>query len=760
MNAYCDSLADAIKRGAVDVTITKCVTLGPPEAGKTQLKRALLGDFTEANESTSVSTQAIPAVDIYASGQGNWVQLDMRQLKGAIQSTASEKGLQSKIKRNEKNEKSKAVVMTHQEKHLHKIPSVSVPSDVEDQTNKSTSKDGAEHKWKIIDMKEHEKSLSKKFLILKNEVESAFVNVETPSASTNLHRAHLLYMVDNGGQPSFQDFHSAVATFPAIHFLVYNMKEGLNAQPKMTYRRKAFPTKKLANSTLSNFAIIHRLLLTIHHFGPRVSRIQAGIKDLMKDEFRAFQSNPPVFIVGTHIGKKESFEKDGNKLSSLLQSIPSLERIGETHFVNSLDPSCSGIKDLQQSLRSNSTSCSFRLPLSWFYLQLMCLALDAEEIPDLSLQIQAFVDLRNRCLEENLVASHEEFEAMIRVFHSLGVFSCPDLELSNEVESWYVFTSPNLLYSMVTKILDIPLRDVTIFNKPLLDLQATGEISSEGLSALGVPDTLGSCQGFHKRLLKWLVHWGLAAEMVGGRTWFIPSILPPRSEVFHSPFVESPFNPFPLSICFLENSSDNLTFHYLPEGFFPHFVVNLVKNGYTLSPNHREGANLSRCRDAVFLIKRNTSTVNPMNTFNIWLLDEATHLSVYMSPAGGSSAPSAHQEAGAVLAELKDKVEETNCSLYYRSNDNIAICCSCPCRTMEGEAKASKLDTSHLAQVTYDHKFSRAKIFCLDPGRLACWERHVSKDEQVEHCNFLPLIMESSHPDCPHGKAISYICTV
>ena len=506
MNAYCDSLADAIKRGAVDVTITKCVTLGPPEAGKTQLKRALLGDFTEANESTPVSTQAIPAVDIYASGKGKWVQLDMGQLKGAIQATASGICQQGKKKRTKKTKKSKAVVMTHQEKHLHKTPSVSTPSDVEDQTNKSNSKNRAKPKRKIIDMKKHEKSLSNKFFILKNEVESAFVNVEPPSASMNLHRAHLLYMVDNGGQPSFLDFHSAIATFPAIHFLVYNMKEGLDAKPKMTYRKKALPTKKLASGTLSNFDVIHRLLLTIHHLGPRFSKLQARMKELMKDQFRVFRSNPPVFIVGTHIRKKQSFQKDRNRLSSLLQSIPSLERIWETHFVNSLDPLSPSIKGLQQSLCSNSTSCSFHLPLSWFHLQLVRLALDAEEIPDLSLHIQAFVDLRNRCLEENLVASHEEFEAMIRVFHSLGVFSCPDLELSDQVESLLCF------YSIVTKILDIPLRDVSVSNKPLLDLQATGpgEISSEGLSALRVPDTLGSCQGFHKRLLKWLVHWGLA----------------------------------------------------------------------------------------------------------------------------------------------------------------------------------------------------------------------------------------------------------
>jgi hypothetical protein len=235
--------------------------------------------------------------------------------------------------------------------------------------------------------------------------------------------------------------------------------------------------------------------------------------------------------------------------------------------------------------------------------------------------------------------------------------------------------------------------------------------------------------------------------MDGEERYFIPSVLPLKSKDFLSACTEMTFNPFPLSICFLEDSSDNFTFHYLPEGFFPYFVVNLVKNGYTLQTNQEEEQNLSHCRDAAFLSKRSTSTINPMNNFNIWVIDEATHLSVYMSPAGGSSAPSAHQEAGAVLADLKDIAEKTNRSLYYRSNDNIAICCTCPCKTIEGAAKGVNVKNSHLAQVTYDHKSNRAKIFCLDQGRSRRWELHVTKKEDETMLDIMKGF---------HGKASSF----
>ena len=82
-------VVDAIEKGAVDVKIMKCVTMGPPEAGKTQLKHALLGDFTEADTSTPASTQATPAVEILVAGEKKWEHLDFKRLQAAVQKTAS-----------------------------------------------------------------------------------------------------------------------------------------------------------------------------------------------------------------------------------------------------------------------------------------------------------------------------------------------------------------------------------------------------------------------------------------------------------------------------------------------------------------------------------------------------------------------------------------------------------------------------------------------------------------------------------------------
>ena len=63
-----ESLEAALAKGSVEVEIVKCVTLGPPEAGKTQLKSALVGRFDHSNESTPMCTGAEVVMQRYMSG--------------------------------------------------------------------------------------------------------------------------------------------------------------------------------------------------------------------------------------------------------------------------------------------------------------------------------------------------------------------------------------------------------------------------------------------------------------------------------------------------------------------------------------------------------------------------------------------------------------------------------------------------------------------------------------------------------------------
>ena len=72
---------------------------------------------------------------------------------------------------------------------------------------------------------------------------------------------------------------------------------------------------------------------------------------------------------------------------------------------------------------TDATTCSFRLPLSWFQLHLMCLASESGTVLEPISGILTFSELRTICLKEELVSSGNEFKAMVTVFHSLEVFS-------------------------------------------------------------------------------------------------------------------------------------------------------------------------------------------------------------------------------------------------------------------------------------------------------------------------------------------------
>ena len=691
----------ALEKGAVDVKVIKCVTLGPPEAGKTQLKHAFLGDFTPINKSTDASTQATPAVEIMVAGEKKWEPLNFKQLQSAMQTTATKEDLPPRPT----NKDTRSESQNHtQSSNQERLPEDHTPADV-----------NPSHKDNPLESKvlPSQATYIDQFRNLKEKVMEAILRSQSSDANINIHGAKLIYTVDSGGQPSFLDFHPVTATFAATYLLLYNMVEGLDAKPKMTYR-KDYPTIDLPNSSQSNLEIVRRSLFTLHRFKERYREKHERLTSLMQDNFNPPRDDPYIIVVGTR-RNEATLKEDQKKLKSEYTRIPSVKEVVKTCFVDSLKCDSKEIEDLRSLVCTDASSCFFRLLLSWFQLHLMCLALESGTVPECIPGNLTFSELRTLCLEAELVSSGNEFKAMVTIFHSLGVFSCPDLDLEEkEVEEdseILVFINPSLLFANVTKILEISFR---AFDEPsIVNFQVSGEVTTKAMEDLGIPDTLGSYQGFHKRLLKWLVHWGLAAVMDEEKRWFIPSVLRPRSNPSESAVSKIPFKPFPLSICFLQESSDDFTFHYLPEGLFPHFIVQLVKIGYILpknlveDPEEDECAPRTRCRDAMSL--RSKRRNKP--AFNINPIDKASHLVVDLTPAKKKlPRPEAYSEAGAILAELKVAMEKANKNLYHHNSDNVAICCTCTC----------KIEEDHLAEV----QEQRCEIFCLHPKRLlqGAWE--------------------------------------
>ena len=727
---------DAVKNGAVEIQVGKCVLLGPPEAGKTQLKGALLEEFAEVQESTPASTQATPVIHLLVAGSTKWEHFNLRHLRtfstrknlhkkslGNSKTTTThpreDTGMQFRRKKSDRSREPAAV----------RIPGSNVLNSPQSHPKSAKMKAKSKSNWEI-------------FQSLHEVVMHELLKESRTSITNNLEAIRLIYVVDSGGQPSFIDFHSVTATFPASYLLVYNMEQGLDWKPPYTLR-KIFDTKVLPNNTQSNADMIYRSLLTVHHLKSKFSDRNTQIKSLLEKNFCPC-AEPPVFIVGTHkdqvlkVSESSQMEDDEERLKHLYENIPLMHQVMHTQFVDSLSEGCEGIKELRETMSDKGSLCSFRLPLSWFHLHLMAMSLESEEIPNRNLQVQSYGDLCEMCIRSGLVKSEEEFKAMIIVLHSLGVFSCPDFELCGGTDDsigkeTIIFLSPSLLYGYVSVLLEIPFRnlDRTRHKPSLLRLQGAGELTAATLAELEIPRNLGSCKDFHNSLLKWLVNWGLAAKMDGEKRYFIPSVLPPKSDLKQPGHGAKCVDPFPLYICFVEQCSNNFTFHYLPDGIFPHFIVNLVKAGYILPQNNPDSASTDssspRCRNAILLIRQKRQ-FNCNITFNVQLTDVTDRLSVNMYPAD-DSAPSATmlKEAGRVLCELKLIMQETNQNSNCASSDELRLCSRCPCTETEGV-----LTNFHLSQL--DREGSCDIMSCLHSKRLemGAWERRNSS-KSIHH---------------------------
>ena len=336
---------EALEKGAVDVKVIKCVTLGPPEAGKTQLKHALLGDFTPIKKSTDASTQATPAVEIMVAGEKKWEPLNFKQLQRAMQTTATKEDLPRRPT-NEDTRSESQKQSSNKERILEDHSPADVnPSHKDDPSYKyDTSHKNDPFERKISTHPSPATYYIGHFHNLKGKVMEAILRSQSSDANINIHGAKLIYTVDSGGQPSFLDFHPVTATFAATYLLLYNMEEGLDTKPKMTYR-KDYPTIDLPNSSQSNLEIVCRSLFTLRHFKERYREKHERLTSLMQVNFKPPRDDPYIIVVGTR-RNEATLKEDKKILKSEYMRIPSVKEVVKTHFVDSLDHNSKEIEHL------------------------------------------------------------------------------------------------------------------------------------------------------------------------------------------------------------------------------------------------------------------------------------------------------------------------------------------------------------------------------------------------------------------------------
>lgn len=612
------------KSEVVNIKVHKVVFLGPPEAGKTQLARALVGDYREVTESTPVSTGAKVVVQRYVkNADATWEPLSKSVFQQSMHTTASllmkkddgplssQQGSDEVKKASDKRELRKvhSKASTLESGVVSRIPSKYPMGSHGDSVHKQDKNMSDSHSETASELSNEEI-----FHRLLMDVENS---CEAYDKDRTLDVCYI-HMIDNGGQPAFFDAHPVFATSPATYLLVYDMhmQGGLHGMPQYTYRKKEKEYLPIPNKNDTNLDIIKASLMTV------IS---------LREKFE--QQRSSFLVVGTHYMSplcEEDVEKQEKDLCDDCSSLYpawqdardcSMFPSGETAKlfpVDSLNEKCQGLKIIREEVISQGCSLEKDIPIKWFHCHL--LFWHAKEAKTESgkkmypgfelLKCSALYEL---CHQNDLIHDEKELLKMVRAFHALGLFFFPALDEKQDAD-WRtlndqpVFTNPDLLYGELTKILEVA------FNSPLRSpnqsnhikwLKQDGELTPKAMADLNIPDTSGymSDHEFRLYLLQQLSRWGLAAEIPSEDTrsgdkpaYFIPCVLKPSSMVGDRDRQS-------LAVFLTLYQPKPRKLYFLPNGVFTHFVVNLLNMHNKYTRRNNLGDEVYCYRDSIELIR-------------------------------------------------------------------------------------------------------------------------------------------------------------
>ena len=695
-------LKKALTKGYVEVEIVKCVTFGPPEAGKTQLKSGLMGRFDDSKESTNVSTAADIVMQRCVCGKTSWELLTQEQLLKSLHKTVATEDFNAKAASATSSAAAKMNAVTSSVKVEEPGHQRTVNSTIHDEVNRNDA-------------------LLRQFsTLIRRYVERELMDCDSTEVRC-LQKLRMIHFIDSGGQPAFLDVHPVITSSRAYYLLVYNMEEGLEAKPKFTYRKSSFSTNEVPNKKKSNMDMISESLLVLHHCQQKFAKMDKKLhqwfgKSIVQGE------NLPVLVVGTR-RDDQKMVSESEKLSAGCGHLPTWSEVldctdsGTKLFaVESKNQRCKGLQSVRDVI--NEMECSYRLPLpiSWVLCQLIFWSTDQEEFHVLN-----YADLQDICLKEDIVATNEEFLAMIRVFHYLGIFCFPYFDQEQTLgDGWKpdthpVFTNPDMLYRHVTKILEVGFinlvktKMILETKKRLRKLQNDGRLCIGTLCHLNIPDQLGSFSGFQSYLLELLVQWGLAAKLdsmdsAGNAVtdtdfeYFIPSVLAASGHEYGLNATDISID---LAFTFVM-SQQNMPFYDIPQGIFPHVVVNILTahKHYNLNPGNR-----CLFRDmAIFVIR--PSPCNTMNySYNVLLTENMDHISIRIQPSHAAmnwTAPDCHQ----IMSDFQIAIEDVHRQMYL-TDHSVTLACQCPCR---------RFHKDHLAAIL--SRTDQCYLQCLSIGGL------------------------------------------
>ena len=196
---------------------------GPPGAGKTSLKRVVLGepplDVKEQN-STRVIDNAVRAVSIDRAKEFKMVSNDdlLNMLADALKNCIENPPKESSADPTGTRPSDGDGITTTPQQSYENVPTTSTPIHEDIEHSKSVPKP--------------RKSSNRRSLL--RMIKTTMKSAKPSSAMFDTKWHHFL---DSGGQPQFQDIQPLLYNSPSLQIVVVRLTEGLNEKPKMCYLR-------------------------------------------------------------------------------------------------------------------------------------------------------------------------------------------------------------------------------------------------------------------------------------------------------------------------------------------------------------------------------------------------------------------------------------------------------------------------------------------------------------------------------------------
>ena len=393
------------------------------------------------------------------------------------------------------------------------------------------------------------------------------------------------YLLDTGGQPSFQNVFPLLLDFPCNFLHVFKASERLTDPYINAYCQDGVTEERRANSR-STWELMKESITAAYTMSMKSKRQLEAFDVATEPQLR-------IFLVGTHLSllpedpeakralldhNKKVLEEMDNKPYDGNRVFPPKEVAYKgacSYFV--VDSQLQGDSQLKEHTRKAinalrsllsdvKNQLTLKVPKFWFCLQVITSIAEKK--------MWKFTELKEfciRCQFIQLVDADGQLLELLNLFHCLGFYVY--FHKSEYKEQW-ICTDATFLYKEMSKVLSVQYGPSESPSPELRKFSRIGiipESVSEALfQQLGIDADIPT-----RWLLKVLVHVGIAAKVRGKKThyYFIPAALPERQ--IHLPEASVATLGFTFSF---HTQFQYQNFTFIPTGLF-HLLIVDIANG-------------------------------------------------------------------------------------------------------------------------------------------------------------------------------------